>query len=40
VIASVLIGVGGGENYTLFFAFAAAVALAGALSVTRIRNTR
>jgi hypothetical protein len=36
----VLLAVGGGDNYTLFFAVAAAVTLAGALSVTRIRNTR
>jgi hypothetical protein len=36
----VLLAVGGGDNYTLFFAVAAAVALVGALSVTRIRNTR
>jgi MFS family permease len=40
LLATVLLAVGGGDNYTLFFAVAAAVTLAGALSVTRIRNTR
>jgi MFS family permease len=39
-LATVLLAVGGGDNYTLFFTVAAAVTLAGALSVTRIRNTR
>lgn len=40
LLATLLLAVGGGENYTLFFAFAAVVTLFGALSVTRIRNTR
>jgi MFS family permease len=39
-VAPFLLAVGGGDNYTLFFTFAAAVALVGALSVTRIKNAR
>lgn len=39
-MAPFLLAVGGGGNYTLFFTFAAAVTLVGALSVTRIRNAR
>ncbi|WP_405606942.1 MFS transporter [Streptomyces sp. NBC_00076] len=39
-IAPFLLAAGGGDNYTLFFGFAAAVTLIGTLSVTRIKNTR
>jgi MFS family permease len=39
-LAPFLLAVGGGDNYSLFFRFAAVVALIGALSVTRIRNIR
>ncbi|MET8948277.1 MFS transporter [Streptomyces sp. NPDC004542] len=40
MLAGVLLAVGGGDNYTLFFAVAAAVTLVGALCVTRIRGVR
>lgn len=40
-VAPFLLAVGGdGDNYTLFFVFCAAVALVGALSVTRIKSVR
>ncbi|WP_171074334.1 MFS transporter [Nonomuraea basaltis] len=39
-VAPFLLAIGGGDNYTLFFAFCAAVALVGALSVTRIKSVR
>lgn len=40
LLASVLLAVGGGENYTLFFAVAGVVTLAGSLCATRIRGVR
>ncbi|MCI3273469.1 MFS transporter [Streptomyces cylindrosporus] len=40
LLAPALLGIGGGDSYALFFTFAGALALAGALSVPRIRGTR
>lgn len=39
-VAPLLLAIGGGENYAALFAFAAAVGLAGAVLVTRIKGVR